>query len=60
MDDHLSHAVRLLRIPCRASRLSKAPASFQHFMNSIFQDLLDVCVVVYLDHILIYSEKPYC
>ena len=40
--------------------LTKAPASFQHFMNSIFQDLLDVCVVVYLDHILIYSEKPYC
>ena len=35
--------------------LTKAPASFQHFMNSIFQD---VCVVVYLDNILIYSEVP--
>ena len=27
-------------------------------MNEIFKDLLDVCVVVYLDNILIYSEDP--
>ena len=25
-------------------------------MNDIFKDLLDVCVVVYLDNILIYSD----
>ena len=36
--------------------LSNAPATFQHFMNDIFHDLLDVCIVVYLDDILIYSE----
>ena len=35
-----------------------APASFQRFMNDIFKDLLDVCVVVYLDNILIYSDNP--
>ena len=36
--------------------LSNAPAAFQHFMNDIFADLLDMCVVIYLDDILIYSE----
>ena len=36
--------------------LSNAPAAFQQFVNTIFADLLDVCVVVYLDDILIYSE----
>jgi len=37
-------------------RLTNAPAAFQCFMNDVFSDLLDVCVVVYLDDILIYSD----
>jgi len=36
--------------------LTNAPAAFQRFVNSIFTDLLDVCMVVYLDDILVYSE----
>ncbi|KAF8755364.1 hypothetical protein RHS01_05226 [Rhizoctonia solani] len=36
--------------------LTNAPAAFQHFMNELFKDLLDVCVIIYLDDILIYSE----
>ncbi|KAF8748289.1 hypothetical protein RHS01_10949 [Rhizoctonia solani] len=36
--------------------LTNAPASFQHFMNDLFKDLLDVCVIIYLDNILIYSK----
>jgi len=36
--------------------LTNAPAAFQHFVNTVFADMLDVCVVVYLDNILIYSE----
>ena len=39
-------------------RLTNTPAMFQHFMNKVFKDLLDVCVVIYLDDILIYSENP--
>ena len=36
--------------------LMNAPAAFQQFVNSILADLLDVCVVIYLDDILIYSQ----
>ena len=37
--------------------LTNALAAFQRFMNDIFSDLLDVCIVVYLDDILIYSDN---
>jgi len=37
-------------------RLTNAPAAFQRFMNDVFSNLLDMCVVVYLDDILIYSD----
>jgi len=37
--------------------LTNALAAFQQFMNDIFSDLLDVCVVIYLDDILIYSNN---
>ena len=36
--------------------LTNAPVAFQQFVNSILTDLLDVCVVFYLDDILIYSQ----
>ncbi|KAJ8454533.1 hypothetical protein ONZ45_g19267 [Pleurotus djamor] len=36
--------------------LTNAPAAFQRFMNDIFGDLIDKCVIVYLDDILIYSD----
>jgi len=36
--------------------LTNAPAAFQRFMNNVFSDLLDMCIVVYLDDILIYSD----
>ena len=34
----------------------QCPTAFQHFMNDIFSNLLNICVIVYLDDILIYSE----
>jgi len=37
--------------------LTNAPAAFQCFMNDVFSNLLDVCIVVYLDNILIYSDS---
>ena len=36
-------------------RLTNAPAGFQCFLNTIFADLLGVCVIIYLDDILIFS-----
>jgi len=36
--------------------LTNAPAAFQRFVNTVFADMLDVCIVVYLNDILIYSE----
>ena len=38
--------------------LTNGPAAFQRFMNDILRDLLDQCIVVYLDDILIYSNNP--
>ena len=37
--------------------LTNALPAFQHFMNYIFSDMLDVCILVYLDDILIYSDN---
>ena len=37
--------------------LTNAPAVFQHFMNDVFRDLLDITVLVYLDDILVFSES---
>ena len=36
--------------------LCNAPATFQHFMNDIFKDLLDWCLAGYLDDLLIFDE----
>ena len=37
--------------------LVNAPATFQAMMNKILREFLDLGVVVYLDHILIYAEN---
>ena len=36
--------------------LCNAPTTFQSFVNDIFRDLMDICVAVYLDDILVYSD----
>ena len=35
-------------------RLTNAPATFQVYINSVLGDLVNICVIVYLDNILIY------
>ena len=37
--------------------LTSAPATFMRLMNDVFRDLLDICVIVYLDDILIYLKN---
>ncbi|QRW16905.1 Retrotransposable element Tf2 protein [Rhizoctonia solani] len=48
--------VRVKEVPGYDLWFDKCPAAFQHFMNELFKDLLDVCVIIYLDDILIYSK----
>ena len=36
--------------------LKNVPATFQSFINSILRPYLEKCVILYLDHILIYSK----
>ena len=36
--------------------LTNAPAVFQHMANDIFRDLLDDCLIIYLDDLLVYSN----
>ncbi|GJP80692.1 hypothetical protein CLOP_g10893 [Closterium sp. NIES-67] len=38
--------------------LTNAPSRFQLTMNGVFRDLLDKCVIVYLDDILIFNKIP--
>src|SRR5437762_11182835 len=37
--------------------LTNAPALFMYLMNSVFMMELDVCVVVFIDDILVYSKN---
>lgn len=37
--------------------LTNAPSTFMRAMNNLFRDLLDECVVVFLDDILIFSKS---
>ena len=37
--------------------LTNASTTLQQFINNMFSDLLDVCVVIYLDDILIYLNN---
>ena len=37
--------------------LTNASTVFQWFMNDIFSDILDICVIIYLDDILIYLNN---
>ena len=36
--------------------LTNAPTVFQHMANDIFRDLLDICLIIYLDDLLVYSK----
>ena len=37
--------------------LTNGPATFMNIMNDVFRPLLDKCVVIYLDDILVYSKN---
>jgi hypothetical protein len=47
---------RLYEYTVMPFRLSNALATFQNMMNYIFQDLLALGLIVYLDNILIYAK----
>ncbi|XP_019083072.1 PREDICTED: uncharacterized protein LOC109125594, partial [Camelina sativa] len=38
--------------------LTNAPAVFMRLMNCMFQEFLDVSVIIFIDDILVYSKSP--
>ena len=38
-------------------RLANAPAAFQRWINRTLQSYIDICCIVYLDDVLIYSDN---
>ncbi|XP_019091278.1 PREDICTED: uncharacterized protein LOC109128778, partial [Camelina sativa] len=38
--------------------LTNAPAPFMRLMNIMFQEFLDVSVIIFIDDILVYSKSP--
>ena len=48
---------RLFKWSVMPFSLTNTSMAFQQFMNDIFSDLLDVCIMIYLDDILIYSNN---
>jgi len=39
--------------------LTSVPIAFQQFINDIFSNLLDVCIMIYLNDILIYLNNMF-
>jgi len=57
MEDCLRTYYKLFKWSVISFGLTNASVAFQQFINNIFSNLLDVCVVIYLDNILIYSNN---
>ncbi|GJP80316.1 hypothetical protein CLOP_g10539 [Closterium sp. NIES-67] len=53
----ISNPLWQLRVPGDAFWPHNAPSTFQMIMNGIFRELLDKCIIIYLDDILIYSRS---
>ncbi|XP_019097422.1 PREDICTED: uncharacterized protein LOC109131193, partial [Camelina sativa] len=37
---------------------TNVPAAFMRLMNSVFQEFLDVSIIIFIDDILVYSKSP--
>ena len=56
MENSLPHSLWIFQWCVMPFGLTNSPATFQHLMNNVFLDLLAICILVYLDNILIYSD----
>ena len=57
MENRIPNPLRICRMASHAFQTHECSSRFQRFMNDIFSDMLNVCVIVYLDDILIYSDN---
>ena len=55
MEDRLLHAGHF-KYTIMSFGLTNTTTVFQHMANDIFRDLLDICLIIYLDDLLIYSK----
>ncbi|XP_019097802.1 PREDICTED: uncharacterized protein LOC109131368, partial [Camelina sativa] len=38
--------------------LTNSPAAFMRLMNSVFQEFLEVSIIIFIDDIMVYSKSP--
>ena len=57
MENNFENAIWPFGIQCNAIWLTNALGIFQHMMNNVFQEFLDIFMIIYVDDILMFSKN---
>ena len=56
MEDHFHTRYGHFEYTVMPFRLTNAPVVFQHMANDIFRDISNICLIIYLDVLLVYLK----